>query len=356
MAEQVLADIKNRGLISGDRYLTAEEARSNFQVGKALMNDALRLLADREVLIRRRRAGTFIGPGFRLGQPLEGAGPAKQSALDVVHVLLPMGYYRANVMPGSIFVEELTRVIPGVSVQLHHIEDKVADRYTLELLSRVRAKAERREGLVLIRSSREVQLAVQRSGVPAVLFGSVYPNADKLYSVDPDQEQAGRLAAEAALARGHDRFALIMRNLWRRGDNLLMDGFSTVLGEAGVGVDRISIVSSPEDVKVIEHDVESLLSQDPHPTALICRSRLHAECALQGIQARGLEAGKDILVIATQPGRFDGLEGCVAIGPAVTRAQQVEKVAQMLLAIAQERAPEVRRDRIEMRAFAVSGE
>ncbi|MFI4861223.1 MAG: hypothetical protein ACIAXF_11135, partial [Phycisphaerales bacterium JB063] len=245
MAKQVVADIRDRGLVSGDRYLTAEEARSNFQVGKGLINDALKLLADRQILTRKRRAGTFIGPRFSIESDDPMIAQKPQRVLDVVHVLIPMDYYRSNIMPGNIFVEELTQTLPGVSVQLHHIADADTTEYTLNLLNQLKAKTTNREGLVLLRSSRETQATVQDSGVPAIAFGSTYPDVKRLYSIDLDQEQAGRLAAQVALEQGHERFALIMRNHWRRGDNLLMDGFARSLGEKGVGIDRVSIVSSP---------------------------------------------------------------------------------------------------------------
>lgn len=350
MAEQVVADIRDRGLVSGDRYLTAEEARSNFRVGKALINDALKLLADRQVLVRKRRAGTFIGPRFSVGAESEEAAPAIRAALDIVHVLIPMDYYRANVMPGNTFVEELTRAIPGVSVQLHHIADDNTTDYTLDLLSRLKTKPDRREGLVLLRSSRETQVAVQDSGVPAIAFGSTYPDVKRLYSIDPDQEQAGRLAAQVALEKGHGRFALIMRNHWRRGDNLLMDGFAKALGEGGVGVDRVSIVSSPEESEVIEHDVAALLAQDNHPTALVCRSRFHAEAAIRGIRDRGLEPGKDILVIAIQSGPMEDPAASISILPGISGAEQVNKVGHALAQIAEGHPPTELRERIGMQA------
>jgi len=355
MAEQVVADIRDRGLVAGDRYLTAEEARSNFRVGKGLINDALKLLADRQMLVRKRRAGTFIGPRFTVEVGGEDAAAVKRAALDTVHVLMPMDYYRANVTPGNTFVEELTRAIPGVSVQLHHIADNNVTDYTLDLVDRLKAKPSRREGLILLRSSRESQVAVQDSSIPAIAFGSTYPDVKRLYSIDPDQEQAGRLAAEVALERGHERFALIMRNHWRRGDNLLMEGFSRVLGEAGVGVDRVSIVSSPEDTEVIEHDVAAILAQEPRPTALVCRSRFHAEAAIRGIRDRGLEPGKDILVIATQSGPMDDPSASISIVPTLDSTEQVSKVGQALRLIAEGGAMSELREQIPMKATTPGG-
>lgn len=352
MAIQVVADIRDRGLVSGDRYLTAEEARSTFQVGKGLINDALKLLADRQILVRKRRAGTFIGPRFSVESNEHLTVTKQPRVLDVVHVLIPMDYYRANVMPGNTFVEELSRAIPGASVQLHHIADADTTEYTLNLLTQLKAKAGMREGLVLLRSSRETQVAVQDSGIPAVAFGSTYPDVKRLYSIDLDQEQAGRLAAEVALEQGHKRFALIMRNHWRRGDNLLMDGFARSLGEKGVGIDRVSIVSSPDEPDVIKHDVATLIAQDSHPTALVCRSRFHSEAAVSAIHEHGLVPGKDILVIEIQASATEAPDAMISIVPALSAAQQIQKVGQALGRIAQGESFPEPRERIAMEAVA----
>ena len=351
MAVKVVEDIRDRGLVAGDRYLTAEEARSAFQVGKGLINDALKILADRQVLIRKRRAGTFIGPRFAIESGSQMVDEEPGPALEVVHVLIPMDYYRSKVMPSGTFVEALTQAIPGVSVHLHHIADDNTNKYFLQLLAQLKAKGGKREGLVLLRSSRETQVAVQDSGLPAVAFGSTYPDVKRLYSVDPDQEQAGRTAAEAALERGHKRFALIMRNHWRRGDNLLMDGFAKAMGEAGIGVDRVSILSSPEESEVIEHDVAALLSQEPHPTALICRSRFHAEAAIRGIRDRGLKPGRDILVFAIQSGPMEDPTSAITIVPAISDFEQVVKVGLLLRQIAEGEAVAEVCERIAMKAI-----
>lgn len=348
MADQVMEDIRSRGLVSGDRYLTAEEARSNFRVGKGLINDALKLLADRQVLVRKRRAGTYIGPHFSVQANTSSRTPA----LKIVHVLMPMDYYRSNVIPGTTFVDQLSQTIPGASVQIHHIADPSTTQYTLDLIEQLQHANDKTQGMVLLRSSREAQLAAEKSGLAVVAFGSTYPDVLKLCSIDPDQAQTGRLAAQAALERGHKRFALIMRNHWRRGDNLLMEGFSQVLGEAGVGVDRVRVLSTPEDAAVIEHDVAALLEQQAHPTALICRSRFHADAATRGVRDRGLEPGKDVLVISTQSGALADPSASLSIVPVITAPEMVSKVGAMLLEIAEHgRCKELRR-RVAVKVIA----
>jgi DNA-binding LacI/PurR family transcriptional regulator/DNA-binding transcriptional regulator YhcF (GntR family) len=358
LAEQVLGDIRGRGLVAGDRYLTADEVRKQLGVAKNLVNDALKLLAERQILVRRQRAGTFIGPRFRVAQEAEPGSRSRggeRVVLPVVHVLMPMDYYRANIISGNVFVDELSRSIPGASVQLHHIADDQVSSYSQELITQLTTSG-RREGLVLIRSSRETQRAAQASGLPVVVFGSTYPDVDRLCSLDPDQRRAGELAAEAALKRGHERFALIMRNTWRRGDNLLMEGVSEVLGQAGIGVDRVRVLSTPEDAAVIEHDVDDLLSESPHPTALICRSRFHAEAAVRGIRDRGLEPGRDVMVICLQGNGFSDHQQVTSIVPTLDGPSQVARVGQLLMEVAKHGGCERRVHQIPVRLSEVDAE
>lgn len=327
IAESVVADIRRRGLVSGDRYITAEEARVFFGVGKNQLNEALKLLADRGMLVRRQRSGTFVGPKFQVQQH----SVKREPSISVVHVLMPMGYYRASVIPGNVFVDQLTRTIPGSSVQIHHIADKDLAAYTLDLIERLVESGSSREALVLLRSSREVQLAVQASGLPALAFGSTYPDADRLSSIDPDQMEAGRLAAREAIKRGHKQFALIMRNNWRRGDNLLMEGMSQVLGEAGIGIDQVRVLSTAENASVIEHDVADLLMSVPAPTALICRSRFHATAAAKGVRERGLEPMKDVLVMSLESSAGQDNHADLAVVPSMDASQQVQQLGELLL-------------------------
>ena len=346
LAERILNDIRSRGLLPGDRYLTAEKLRSELRVGKIQLNEALKLLTERQILTRKRKSGTFIGPGYEVCNDSR-----PKSALDVIHVLMPLDYYRANIIPGTMFVDVLMRLHPGCSVQIHHIASQATAQYTKDLLETITA-GDKTEGIVLLLSSHEAQRAAQESAVPVVIFGTTYPGITQVPSIDLDQSQAGRLAARYALEQGHSRFALIMRNQWRRGDNLLMDGFANELGEHGIGISQLTIASSTDDLAVIEHDVNVLLSQTPYPTAFICRSHFHAQAAVCGAIDSGLKPGKDVLVIAlennaSQPSNTQHL----SIAAGMNSVQQIEVVGKMLIALAQNQAVQPMNQPVSVQGF-----
>ena len=91
------------------------------------------------------------------------------------------------------------------------------------------------------------------------------------------------------------------------------------------------MLSTAEDASVIEHDVAELLTSDPRPTALICRSRFHATAAMRGVLDRGLEPMKDVLVISVEASAAKENHADLSVVPSLNAEQQVEQVGQLLL-------------------------
>src|SRR5262245_22261573 len=60
-AERLESDIRRRRLVPGHKYLTAEESAELLGTSAATANRALRMLAERDVVVRRRNRGTFVG-------------------------------------------------------------------------------------------------------------------------------------------------------------------------------------------------------------------------------------------------------------------------------------------------------
>ena len=60
LAHRIEADIRSRGLRPGDQYLTAEKAGRALGVSTATASRAMKLMAERDMLIRYRNRGTFV--------------------------------------------------------------------------------------------------------------------------------------------------------------------------------------------------------------------------------------------------------------------------------------------------------
>ena len=81
VAERLVTDIRHRGLTVGDRYLTTVEVGQSLGVGKDAASKVMRHLAEQQILISRRRSGTFIGP----------ASTNRHSKVKTVYVLVSRG-------------------------------------------------------------------------------------------------------------------------------------------------------------------------------------------------------------------------------------------------------------------------
>ncbi len=88
-------------------------------------------------------------------------------------------------------------------------------------------------GIVLALGTRAIQEYLAKSGLPVVIYGSVFPGIN-LPSVDVDQRTAGRLLAQQAIRAGHRRLVFVGRELWRPGDNQAFDGIQEA-AHAGTG-------------------------------------------------------------------------------------------------------------------------
>jgi DNA-binding transcriptional regulator YhcF (GntR family) len=266
LAAQLEGDIRQKGLRPGDRYLTAVEASDLFSVAPMTMHRAMQTLAERKVLVRQRSRGTFVGPKF---QP---AGQM-QHDLDILHLVMAMDYHRTQTFSSDVLVHEFSKVLSGVTVQVHHITDGAAKRYIDQVVNRVDDTA--REGFVLIRCSRDIQLRVSESQLPAVVFGQVYPGVD-LPCVEHDQVAVGRMAAEYALQQGARRFAILTHALWRFGDHRMIDSATATLSAAGVPLDSLKIRSLSAERDVVDQVLQEVLADDDPPDGFLCRNDFYA--------------------------------------------------------------------------------
>lgn len=282
-------DINIRGLRAGEPYLTAAEVGTALGVSRATADRAMRSLADRQVLVRKQRSGTFVGsgvPGREVGRELES-----------VHVLVSVDYLRAAITPVHQIVEALMTALPRARVQLECTPEQdplpSARRIVEELEGR-----ETRDAVVLIRCPHDVQRLVERSSLPAVVFGSVYPDVERLPSIDIDQHAAGRVVGRYLLDEGFRDVVFFTRDQWRRGDNLLHTGLSQVLAEADVPLDQLEVCSVPPSPTSLAENAERIIAGAESPMAVVCRDHRFAEAIHRAASSPDHVGGPTCLAIA----------------------------------------------------------
>jgi len=180
--------------------------------------------------------------------------------------------------------------------------------------------------VVLVGCPREVQEQALLRGVPALVLGSDYSSTRQLPSVDADQFEAGRIAAEYLLKRGCRRIALLMRETWFPGDRRMFEGVGRALDDAKMGHEALMLRNLSVDPAVLAVDLRRLLTQDQPPTGCISRAPLFAQAAVQAAQSVGLKVPENLeLIIA-------GLDRQAVAGlglPSVSMKVDVEELAAM---------------------------
>lgn len=321
LAQQIEGDIRQRGLRPGDRYFTAAEASRLFDVGSMTIHRAMQSLAARQVLVRQRSRGTFVGPGFR-------PNPQVGQDLDVLHLVMAMDFHRTQSHSSDSLVDEFSQSLPGAVIQVHHLLDAAAERYIRRVVAQAGDAA--REGFVLMRCSRSVQQIVAESGVPAVVYGQPYPDV-ALSCVKHDQETVGRLLAEYALSQGARRFALLMHARWRYGDHQMIDAATETLSGAGVALSELKLRSLSPEREVVEHVVREMLDEPEPPQAFLCRNDFYAAITWDVLSAAAGIATPCVVSGSHAPTDMPPLAApIVRIQACMSLTEQVERLATLL--------------------------
>jgi len=287
VGQLILDDIRRRGLAGGAPYMTAEAAGREFGFSPQLVGRAMRMLAERAVLVRRPGVGTFVGPA---------AETDVGTRQKCVHALISDDLLQADFSVGEV-AEGLMASLPGYSVQVNALPSH-SPAATMRKLVEEGSSVGWMGGLVLVGCPREVQELAVSLDVPAAVFGGVYATARSLPSVDADLHQTGRLMAQHMIDGGHRRIALLTRDTWLPGDHQALEGINEVLAQAGLSQGALQLRSLPADTQVLAAEIHHLLESPQRPTGLICRSRFFGDAARRAIEAAGLQIGEDLALIS----------------------------------------------------------
>jgi DNA-binding LacI/PurR family transcriptional regulator/DNA-binding transcriptional regulator YhcF (GntR family) len=301
LADRIAEDIRGQGLGAGDAYLTTSEAAARFRVSGTTANRALQLLAQRGLLDRRQRAGTFVADPAR-----RGTGPALRRVNLLVHRehLLAEGLLEDGVVLG------LQGALPSADIRLAFLPSTDEDEYVGRLIAETLG-APGPEGFVLYRTSVRIQRAVRDSGLPAVVNGCLHPSVDGMAWIDRDQAGIGRLLVGHLLERGAKRLGILLRDRPTAGDAVLLDAAMASAGAAGLGADRVTVRFLPADGEAIRAAVAEMLpggagSGGAGTLGLLCRSEPLAAGAAAAVEAARLAGRKRPAIAVADVYRKDG--------------------------------------------------
>lgn len=257
----------------------------------------MRLLVEQNVLNRRQKQGTFIGPAVD---------PPTLTKRPRVYVLTPADAARDSSYArlSETIYPAISSALGGASLQLEYLPAG-------DSLAFVRALADEAElagnlgGFLLMRSTYEIQSFFQEEHhrFPAVVVGSVYPGISLLPSINADHFLMGGEIAKDALATGHRRMAVLMYEHWAPGDSMLMSGITETLERSDRRLDRFEICSLPAYEQSIRHRAMELLSREDRPTMIVARMALQVSVVVEVAKELKLRIPQDVQVVFANLGQ-----------------------------------------------------
>ncbi len=292
VANSIRKDIRSRGLLPGHRYLTTTEVAENFGVAKATANRAMQVLASDGLLVRRPKAGTYVGDAAK---PLE-----SDTSIDVVHLVIEKDYFEAE---RSHIERRMSGVIDGLdggSLQYTFVPRNSAAVFLQRFIESTRNSG-LRHGFLVGLKDHQLQTILLESGLPCVLLGSVFPGTSHVASIDLDQAEIGRLTIGHACQQGARRIVLLMRSSRGYGDDLLCDAAMQEAIRQGMDPGGLVVRSVPSDESLRQAVIRQLLESEDRPDTIICRSHATMKLVIECAQALNLSIPDDLMLVLADP-------------------------------------------------------
>ncbi|MBT0569902.1 LacI family DNA-binding transcriptional regulator [Curvibacter sp. CHRR-16] len=134
------------------------------------------------------------------------------------------------------------------------------------------------------------------SGYPFVAYGRTTESHGYAW-LDLDNVQAGRLAAEHLAKLGHKHFAYVHVDMGMNFAFQRREGFLQVLRAAGLNCPPQNQVDYANDVQSGMQAAQQLLQLTPLPTAVVVDTNLGVQGVIEGLQAAGVQVGRDVSVL-----------------------------------------------------------
>ena len=276
MADLIVTDIRGKGLGVGDRYLSTVETARMLRVDTTDVNKAMQLLVKRHVLMRRQRLGTFVGKGLDASHV---------AGLRSVRFLVSDSEIRGEGLFDSEIMMGLQGSLPHVKLSVNFISHENEAEELNHLIGEILRNPEP-EGLILAGSTLYMQRTVAASGLPAVVFGHLYPSVKGMSFVDRDPVQIGRELTNHLLERGRRRIVCVFRQNMLPGDHIMFDTVAKTLSEKGLPGSNLVMRCLPFDQAVVASEVDHFLDSSDEPVGFLVRAATKADLIYDAIHAR----------------------------------------------------------------------
>lgn len=283
LAARLEADILRRQLLPGQSYMTTQEASRFLGVAGASANRALQLLEKRQIIRRSQKRGAVI---------IEPPRPGNIS-IDHVRFVVHSKYYMTEGVGGDGILLGIQSELPMSYVSHCFLTPENENRQVASLVERT-FRENTTDAFVLVRASYDTQRVIAESGLPAIVYGSIYQGIEGLSQIDRDHGSAIRLITEYLQKRDRSRVAVFMRQQIMPGDHQTLD---TLLAMPSFS---LTFRFTPQEDQNIEGEARTILSLRNRPEAFLCQTLRQAECVER--VRKELKIGKshlDIVVMTT---------------------------------------------------------
>jgi GntR family transcriptional regulator, arabinose operon transcriptional repressor len=326
-AQRLHNDIARRRLVPGSRYLTAEEGARLLGTSVATANRALKMLADQDIVVRRRNSGTFVGPAV--------LGTATGNVRTISVLAPPSARRRGGDLRFDLIIQGVVAAQPDVAdVRVSYVPASESVEFVRGLLESIRDSGQL-AGVVAISCPREVYRYLGENQYPLVVMGSLYP--DQPYpSIDTDEHQGGRLLVEYLVGRGHRRLALFSDSEDCPGDNYFHDGVSEALTAARLPHNALVLRVPGPDPEVLRAQLRELLGVSGQTTGIIVKLPQWADEAAEMAAERGLRVPEDVEIVFKDYAVGDpGTSAFPHARPSASNCEITARVGQMLARVRQ---------------------
>ncbi|MBN1556667.1 MAG: GntR family transcriptional regulator [Lentisphaerae bacterium] len=324
LGSRLVEDIRRRKLEPGARYYTTAEVSRRFKVSLQTAASAMARLAERDILVRLRKRGTFIGPAPAVPEDASAAAPRPQIIL-LMRPVAPGGYIPSFVgLP--IF---LNRAMPDAVVHTYVVE-KGEDVDVLKQAVTLLPFGAPLIGVVTGDRERPLYETLHALQVPAVVCGTLEPGVPDLPTVGLDYEEAGQTLARCLIRRGHKRIVLQLAGASER-DHVFADSIAASFTEAGLPATALRVRTYGNDAPVAAAALTQMFREKNRPTAVISRGPTLAQIAHGAAEAAGLRVGRNVdIAWADESWQVETQPYYIYIEPLITGDELARRIVGML--------------------------
>jgi DNA-binding LacI/PurR family transcriptional regulator len=284
-----MCHIRDRGLQPGDRLGTEEELCRAYHVSRVTVRQALSLLQEDGLIVRKKRAGTIV------------AAPVGDE--DVLSdwrstvVVLCSNKLAAHIQDYAAFATVLRALesvlgSKGYRVQILGLGDDDA-------LDRMRLRCLARQPDVSAICAVDLSIQPYANNLPDVpVVATRWSTDPSIISVGPDWAEGARACVAHLIDRGHRDIAMLC-GAWtdRESFSQLVAGYRKAMADAGLAVDRGFLHHCCPGESVDDAVREVLTARVTKPTAVFAENSFTCEAVLRVASSLGMELPRDLSLV-----------------------------------------------------------